>query len=163
AQLVDTITQAHVWAERYEPGANDIFSVQDEIARAVASTLEGRIAASGAEHARRKPTNDWVEYDYFLQGRAQFHQYNYAEGDPFFARAVELDPGYAQAYAFRVHTLLGRYWKDLELGNKEQAMSCAQKALSLDDTDSWCQMAMGFVLTHHGKRDLAGPYLDRAV
>jgi TolB-like protein len=69
AQLIDAATQSHIWAERYEPVANDIFAVQDEIARAVASTLEGRIAASGAEHTRRKPTKDWAAYDYFLQGR----------------------------------------------------------------------------------------------
>lgn len=163
AQLVDAVTQAHIWAERYEPTAQDIFAVQDEIARAVAATLEGRIAASGAEHARRKPTGDWVAYDYFLQGRERFHHYQYVEAEPFFARAAELDRGYAQAFAFRAQTLLGRYWRNLESGAKEEAMSCAERALSLDDTDAWCQLAMGFVLTHHGKRDLAGPYFDRAV
>ena len=42
-------------------------------------------------------------------------------------------------------------------------MSCAQQALSLDATEPWCHMTMGFVLSHLGKRDLAGPHFDRAV
>jgi TolB-like protein len=162
-QLIDAVTQTHVWAERYEPIANDIFAVQDEIARAVASTLEGRVAASGAEYARRKPTNDWAAHDYFLQGREQFHRYHFVEAEPFFARAVELDHGYAQAYALRAGALVGRYWNDLKPDTMDEAMSCAQRALSLDDTDPWCQMMMGFVLTHRGQRDLAGPYFDRAI
>jgi TolB-like protein len=94
AQLIDAATQAHIWADRYDRQAQDIFTIQDEVTRAVASTLEGRIAASGAEQARRKPTNDWVAYDYFLQGREHMYRYQAAEAEPFFARAIELDSGY---------------------------------------------------------------------
>jgi Flp pilus assembly protein TadD len=49
------------------------------------------------------------------------------------------------------------------VSGKEQAMSCAQQALWLDATEPWCHMTMGFVLSHPGKRDLAGPHFDRAV
>lgn len=46
---------------------------------------------------------------------------------------------------------------------KDAALESAAKALSLDEGDPWCQAMMGFVLTHRGQRDLAGPYFDRAV
>jgi adenylate cyclase len=59
--------------------------------------------------------------------------------------------------------LLGKYWYDLKAETKQEALACATKALALDDADPWCQMTMGFVLTHHGQRDLAAPYFDRAV
>ena len=68
AQLIDAMNRTQIWAERYDRENRDIFAVQDEVTAAVVATLEGRIAASGAEHARRKPTSDWVAYDYFLQG-----------------------------------------------------------------------------------------------
>ena len=47
----------------------DMFTVQDEVAQAIAVTIEGRMAASGAQRSRRKPTDDLAAYDYFLQGR----------------------------------------------------------------------------------------------
>ncbi len=162
-QLVDAATESHVWAERYDREVEDIFAVQDHMTRAIAATLEGRVAASGAERAKRRPTKDWAAYDYFLQGRERHHRYDFIGAEPLFARAVELDPGYAQAYAFRTHALLGKYWSDLKTETKQEALDCATKALALDDADPWCQMTMGFVLTHHGQRDLAGSYFDRAI
>ncbi len=162
-QLVDAATESHVWAERYDREVEDIFAVQDDMTRAIAATLEGRVAASGAERAKRRPTKDWAAYDYFLQGREEHHRFKFAEAEPFFARAVELDPGYAQAHAYRAHALLGKYWNDPKAETKQEALDCATKALSLDDADPWCQMTMGFVLTHRGQRDLAGPYFDRAI
>lgn len=98
-QLIDAATERQLWAERYDSRSEEIFAVQDDITRAIAATLDGRIAASGAERARRKPPADWLAYDYFLQGREQIHRYRFAEAEPFLARAIELDPGFAQAHA----------------------------------------------------------------
>jgi TolB-like protein/Tfp pilus assembly protein PilF len=163
AQLIDAMTESQVWAERYDREVGDVFAVQDDLTRAIVATIEGRVAASGAEQSRRRPTKDWVAYDYFLQGWDRFSRYQYAEAEPFFARAVELDPGYAHAYALRAKVMLGKYWRDLQTSTIEQALDCARKALALDDTDAWSHMAMGFVLTHRGQRDLGGPYFDRAI
>jgi TolB-like protein len=162
-QLVDAATESHVWAERYDREVKDIFAVQDHMTGAIAATLEGRVAASGAEQARRRPTKDWAAYDYFLQGRERQHRYDFIAAEPLFARAIELDPGYAQAYARRAHALLGKYWTDLNAEAKQEALASATKSLSLDEADAWCQMTMGLVLTHHGQRDVAGPYFDRAL
>jgi TolB-like protein len=162
-QLIDATSESHIWAERYDREANEIFTVQDDMTRAIAATLEGRIAASGAERARRRPTTDWVAYDYFLQGREQIHRYDYLAAEPYFGRAVELDLNYAQAHALRVKALLGKFWTNPETNTKDAALESARKAMSLDDTDPWCQSMMGFVLTHRGQRELAGPFFDRAV
>ena len=163
AQLINAASGNHLWAERYDRELTHIFAVQDDVARTIAATLEGRVAASGAEQAKRRSTRDWVAYDYLLQGRAQLNRYNLTEAEPFFARAIELDDGYAQAYALRAEALIGKYWHDMRADTMEQAMDCAHKALLLDDADPWCQLAMGFVLTHRGQRDLAAPYYDRAI
>jgi TolB-like protein len=69
AQLIDAIDRSQIWAERYDRDSQDIFAVQDEVTGAIVATLESRVAARGAEYARRKRTDDWAAYDYFLRGR----------------------------------------------------------------------------------------------
>ena len=69
AQLIDGVSSAHLWAERYDRDVEDVFAVQDEIARTIATTLEGRVAASGIVAAKRKPTRELAAYDLFLRGR----------------------------------------------------------------------------------------------
>jgi TolB-like protein len=162
-QLIDAVTQAHVWGDRFDSEGTDVFDLQERLARAIASTLEGRIAASDAESSRRKSVALWAAYDHFLQGREEYHRYRYVEAEPFLARACEIDPNYARAHALRAKTLLGRFWRDLDDRIKDEACACAETAIRLDDIDPWAQMAMGFTLTHCGKREEAGPYFTRAV
>ena len=130
AQLVDTSTGTQVWAERYERRNEDIFEVQDAVAGAVVATVEGRIAARGAEHARRKPTEDWAAYDFLLRGRECNHHYRVAEGERFFARAVEIDPGYVQAHAWRAVMLGVMYLHDEQEETLAAAFRSAREALS---------------------------------
>jgi TolB-like protein len=86
AQLIDAETLNHIWAERYDRDIQDIFAVQDDVTRTIVASLEGSVAASGAEHARRKPAADWIAYDFVLQGRECLHRYQVAEAEPLFAR-----------------------------------------------------------------------------
>ena len=101
AQLIDATSEVHIWADRFDRKLEDIFDVQEEIARTVAATVEGRVSAAGIEQLRRKPTADWVAYDYFLQGRDLVNRSRMAEGEEMLAKAVKLDPTYAHAHAFR--------------------------------------------------------------
>jgi hypothetical protein len=98
-----------------------------------------------------------------MSGDPRAYRYKPIEADPFFARAIELDPGYAQAYARRSMALVGRYWHDRRAETMQQAVDHAQKALSLDDGDALNHVAMGYVLAHGGQLDLAGPHFDRAI
>jgi TolB-like protein len=163
AQLIDAVSQSHIWAEKYDRDIEDIFAVQDELTHAIAGTLEGRVAASGAGLIGRKPTEDWAAYDFFLQGRSLVDRYQMIEAESFFARAVELDPGYAHAHAWHAFSLVARYWQDRNPETMRRAETCARKALSLDDNDAWSHQAMGLVATHQWQFDLAGVHYDRAM
>jgi TolB-like protein/Tfp pilus assembly protein PilF len=162
AQLIDARTQSHLWAERYDREMRDIFAVQDEVTHAVAATLEGRIAASGAEHARRRPTRDWVAYDYFLQGRECVNDYRLEKADSFFARAIELDPDYVHAHAWRAIALGIKYLIDEQQETLDEASASARRALALDENDAWSHSAMGIVALRQQQLDLAGQHFDRA-
>jgi adenylate cyclase len=162
-QLIDASTQSHLWAERYDRDIQDIFAVQDEVTRTVVTTLEGRVAASGAEHARRKPPKEWAAYDYFLQGREHVNRYQDAEAGPFLARAIELDPGYVHAHAWRAMALANTYVHNEQQETLDAAWAGAQKALALDETDALSHQAMGLVALRARQLDLAGVHFDRAI
>jgi adenylate cyclase len=163
AQLIDAVSQSHLWAEKYDRDIEDIFAVQDEVTHAVAATLEGRVAASGVEQARRKPTKDWVAYDYFLQGRERVDRYEMKDAEAFFARAVELDPTYVHAHAWRAIALTGMYMFDEQPEMLAQAFASARTALALDEDDAWSHEAMGYAALRSRQPDLAGLHLDRAL
>jgi TolB-like protein len=163
AQLIDAEAESHLWAERYDRDMQDIFAVQDEVARTIATTLEGRVAASGAEQVRRKPTRDWKAYDYVLRGRECDARYDHHAGEPLFARAAELDPGYAEAHGRRAVALVVMYWMEQRPELLRQAEVCAREALSLDENDAKSQEAMAYVLCHQRKFELSGSHFDRAI
>jgi TolB-like protein len=165
AQLIDTLTKGHLWAERYDRPVEDIFSVQDDVAAAIAATLEGRIAARGAESVRRKPTKDWSAYDYFLQGRELVHRYRSAESVEWFERALTLDPDYVHAHAWKSMALVSMYviggWQNsATLGD---ALMSARRAVELDEADGWSHQAMGYALLWNGRIDMAGTHFAQAI
>jgi TolB-like protein/DNA-binding SARP family transcriptional activator len=165
AQLIDADSEGHLWAERYDRPAEEIFGVQDEVASAIAATLEGRIVATGVELAKRKPTKDWRAYDHFLQGRELMHRYRTIEAERCFDCAIALDPDYAHAHAWRSLALTGKYVIEgkQRLADLENGFADAQHALALGDADAWSHQAMGFALMWRGQLDLAGAHFDRAI
>jgi TolB-like protein len=163
AQLVDAATGHHVWAERYDRDLQDIFAVQEDLARAIAATLEGRIAASGADLAGRKPTQHWGAYDYFLRGRECVNRYDTTAAEPLFRRAIELDPNYAQAYTWQSLVYVIGYFDDGRSATLAEALRFADKAMLLDPADACSHRAVGLVSMIMKRLDLAGIHFDRAV
>src|SRR5262249_18115696 len=165
AKLIDAESAGHLWAERYDRPIAEIFAVQTEIAAAIAATLEGRIAAHGAEFVRRKPTANWNAYDNFLKGRELDHFNKSFEAEPYFARAVALDPNYVHAHAWRSIALTVNYTLDGQRNPSiiEAAVRSAQRALELDDTDAWAHEAMAYARLRQRQLQLAGLHFDRAV
>jgi adenylate cyclase len=163
AQLIDANSGDHVWAERYDRSMQDIFTIQEEVARTIAATLEGRVVASVVDKVKRKPTPDWQAYDYFLQGRGLDHKYYPAGAEALYARALELDPGYGHAYAFRAIALAVMHWGTEDHDLLRRADECAQKALSIDANDAWSQYAASYVSLCQSKFDLALMHSKRAL
>jgi adenylate cyclase len=164
AQLVEAARGDQLWAEHYDRDMHDVFAVQDELAQAIAATIEGRMAASGAQRSRRKPTSDLAAYDYFLQGRESIER----RGDPAIAarslrRAIELDPGFAQAHAWLSQLHLFMFLVELRPELLHEAIVLARKALSFDEADALSHRAIGYAYMIGGQHELAGIHLDRAV
>ncbi|THK35579.1 adenylate/guanylate cyclase domain-containing protein [Ensifer sp. MPMI2T] len=167
AQLIDARTGNHVWAERYDREAQDIFAVQDEVVAAIVATVEGRTVAAAASQVRKRPTSSWTAYDFFLQGRELDDVRGCAnmekESVPLFERAASIDPDFAQAHALLAIALLGRYWFDADPQTLQEASSAAERALELDSNDPTVHQAKGMVTVWLRQHERAGIHFDRAL
>src|SRR5207245_9801372 len=67
-QLIDTRTDAHIWAEQYDRDLNDLFAIQSEIAQEVAERLNAKVTSAERLAIEEKPTNDLVDFE--LNSRA---------------------------------------------------------------------------------------------
>ncbi len=101
AQLIDASTGAHLWAERFDGGLQDIFDLQDQVAARVVGEIAPKLELAEIERAKSKPTDSLDAYDYFLRGMANVNQWTRAANDEalrLFYKAFELDPGFGSAY-----------------------------------------------------------------
>jgi adenylate cyclase len=140
-QLIDGEADAHLWAERYDRELNDIFALQDEITAAIVAVLPGRVEAAARERVERKPTDNMAAYEYVLAAKVLHHRSSKADNAEalrLIERAIELDPKYAHAHAWRA-CIFGQMitygWCELDAGLRtiEDEVS---RALALDDNDS---------------------------
>jgi TolB-like protein len=161
-QLIDAAAGTHLWAQRYDRALDDIFALQDDVAALIASMVEGRAQADSASRTRRQPPGDWGAYDYYLQGRAHFYQYELDKSESLFYRSVQLDPAFAQSHAFLAQALVGRFWYDNDPRTLHKALEAARTALLLDRGDGVCHQSMGLVLTHMHRHADAGVHFERA-
>ena len=167
AQLIDTETGAHLWAERYDRTLEDIFEVQDEVVRAIAAAIPGHVARAATTYVRRKPPANLTAFDYFLKGR----WYNY-EGSAtiihsmeFLAKAIEADPNYAVAHAL----LANGYAYSIYIRPTDpeemiaNAVRHAARAIALDDSDSEVQGIVAATFVMCGDHARADFHSGRAV
>ena len=172
AQLIDAGTGGHLWAERYDRPEADLFAVQDEVARSVASALGGwygRLAMARREEARRKPPASLEAFDLYLLGLEQEHRYtrtSMQEAIRLFSRAVELDPGFARAWAMLgvAHGMAAASGLvDDPLAANRLWVEYAKKAADLDPFDAFTQCQIGGVRALEGDLQGAEAALDRAL
>jgi serine/threonine protein kinase/tetratricopeptide (TPR) repeat protein len=103
AQLIDTRSDTHVWAEQYDRDLNDLFAIQSEIAQKVAAQLHVKITPAEKQAIQRKPTGDLVAFDLYsrandiLSGKNSRPQ-DFAQAVDLLNRAVARDPSFLEAY-----------------------------------------------------------------
>ena len=140
-QLIDAVTGAHIWADRFERDLTDVFALQDEVTVAVVSAIQPKLLQTEMEIATRRRPENLTAYDYYL--RAMQHYYlttreGLAEALRLAHRALELDPrfGLVAALAGTCHmqNVLFGYAIDPQLERKE-AVRLVRLALSIDDSD----------------------------
>ena len=102
AQLIDALTDHHLWAERYDSKIGQIFALQDQITQKIVSALAVKLTGSEKELAVQKGTDNVAAYDEFLRGWAYYLRFtpeDFVKAFASFKKAIELDPNYSRAYA----------------------------------------------------------------
>jgi TolB-like protein/Flp pilus assembly protein TadD len=140
-QLIDAVTGAHIWADRFERDLTDIFALQDEITVAVVSAIQPKLLQTEiAMAARRRPEN-LTAYDFYLRAMQQYYsstREGYAEAIRLAHRALDLDPRFGLAAALagicHMNNVLSGYAIDPQF-ERNEAVRLLHLALSLDDSD----------------------------
>jgi TolB-like protein len=150
AQLIDAVTGGHHWAERYDRELGDIFATQDEITRSVVAAIEPRLlAAEGIRTLSRSP-DDLGAWERVVRAENdvwRLTRVDYATAIKGLEQTVEIYPDYAPArsrLAFRLLFSAHMGWVDREYGLLTGRRH-ANRAIELDDCDSWGQIALGYL------------------
>jgi len=167
AQLIDGATGLHAWAERYDRNLDDIFALQDEIATAIVKALKLKLLPEEKKAIERRGTTNAEAYKIYLMAHEMRMRGNI--GSPRWSetiirlcnRAVEIDPGYARAWALMAVAQRIRHMMLASEGDSGRA--AAEKALALDPAlaDSHC--AMAGVLHAEGRDDEALLEVEKAI
>jgi adenylate cyclase len=169
AQLVDSETGSHLWAQRYDRDLDDIFSVQDEVTKAVVMAIEPELASAERQRARRKPAESLGAWECYQRGLWHAYRYdaeNNAKADAFFRRAINLDPNFSSAYAGQAYAIYYGVILGLFPDPKDQiarALGIAKTAVSLDPNDAFAHVALGRVYLLVGEHESSLAELEDAL
>ena len=168
-QLIDAELDRHVWAERFDRQIEDVFAIQDEVVASIVATLAGRVEAASRDRAKNKPTDNMAAYECVLAGKTLHHRRSpeaNKQALEMLERAIQLDPGYAHAHAWKA-CVLGQAWyngwaKDRDATWKV-VMAELEIALGLDENDSDVHRILAAVNLVRGDHDQATYHQTRAL
>ena len=175
AQLADAVTGAHRWAERYDREIKNVFAVQDEIARTIATILAAHVNKAEIERTLNKPPAAWQAYDYYLRAVDAYMAFwpSYKVADLYEVRrllekSLAIDPKYARAWARLGGTHLSAWINShdphhLDPTALDQAHELVLKAVQLDPNLPEAQAILAHVLSRRPEHDAAIAALERAM
>jgi adenylate cyclase len=167
AQLIDTVSGGHLWAERFDRAIDDIFAVQDEIAAAVVRALSVRLLPDEHHAIRQRETTNAHAHDLYLMARRYF--VSGAQGDSrtlesivrLCQRAIDLDPEYARAWAWMA--LAQSALKFVHDGAGDGGAAAVQQALKLNPELGDALAVKARLLSEQSREEEALACVERAV
>ncbi len=168
AQLIDTKSEGHVWAERYDRDLHDIFSLQDEVREKIVKALAVQMTTDDEKRIMMKDTDNLEAYDYYLKSSDLCDSKdleNLEEGRKLLRKAIALDPNFAKAYAALGKTYFTQWVfggdKDMAILNK--VYEYGQKAITInkDEPSGYSQLAHYYLWTK--QHDSAIEEIQKAI
>ena len=167
-QLINALTDAHLWADTYDRKLTDIFAVESDIAKTIAETLQAKLTGSEKSSIAKAPTANPEAYELYLKGR--FFWNKRTGGDlrksiEYLKQAIAKDPNYALAYAALADSygLLRFYGGASPAESIVPATAAAKKALELDDSLAEAHASLGLIATEELEVHRGVSELERAV
>jgi adenylate cyclase len=152
-QLIDALSGAHIWAERYDRELTDIFAVQDELTQEIIAALKIKLSASEKMRIAAGGTKNVDAHDFFLKGRElvtgnKRDREMFVDANAFLRRAIELDPNYAGPYAALGWAYVMDYqnrWSDHPETSLDEAQRLVDEAIARDDNDPFVHYVASLV------------------
>ena len=168
AQLIDGAHNDHVWAERYDRDLNDIFAIQDEISHAIVDALKVKLLPEEKKAIEQHGTENVDAYNLFLMARQTY--ITGSEGDPrtvdaiirMCRRAVEIDPNYADAWAFMALAEVNLRWRVGRQGG-DGGLASAERALELNPNLAVAYAIKAKSLSEQNRNDEASGEIEIAL
>jgi adenylate cyclase len=166
AQLIDSKTGGHVWADRYDRELTDIFAIQDEISKAIVAALRVKLLPDEKRAIETRGTSNVEAYNLYLMARQQWITGDYSDvrRDESIARickqAVSFDPGYAQAWALMA---LAQAQLRAMHGKDADALQAAERALSIDPNLAEAHSVRAQLLAEQGEQAEANQEIEAAL
>ncbi len=168
AQLIQTHSGDHVWAEKYDFNFDDVFDVQDELASTIVSVVAGRVNRRAEDTAKRKRPSDMAAYDCLLRGLEHHRLGGVTREDAeqayhWFDEAVRKDSQFGRAYAWKACSLAAVIeWTGDEKA-WDEVFEIGYKGIELDDEDAECHRIAGSLHLYTRKYDEAKYHFERAL
>jgi adenylate cyclase len=174
AQLIDAVTGAHRWGERYDRELHDVFAVQDEVARAIVVILAAHVKRAEIERALLKPPVAWEAYEYYLRGTEAFFLHrsrrtkaSLNDARRLLGQSLAIDPDYARAYAMLSWAQTQAYTEPfdgdyLSPAALDRALELAETAVHLDPLLPQARAQLGAILIYKSQHDAGIVEFERA-
>ena len=167
-QLINAMTEAHLWADTYDRKLTDIFAVESEIANAVADALQAKLTGSEKSSIAKAPTANPEAYELYLKGRFFWNKRSGADlrkAIEYFNQAIAKDPNYTLAYTGLAdsYLLLPNYGNASTQESITPARAALKKALELDDSSAEAHASTGLLDLLEVRLEPAIIELERAV
>ena len=170
-QLINASNDQHLWAEKYDRDIEDIFSVQDEVANAIANALRIELSDEEARMISKTQTESIEAYDYYIKGRTLSYFYEVQkniEAIEFYKKAIEIDPQYSLPYAGISRVRMSQFTfqfmdQDFSAFALKEAEEFAKKAVMLGPNEAETNFALGFFYNATQQFDLAFTSFNKAI
>jgi TolB-like protein/Tfp pilus assembly protein PilF len=150
-QLINALSDAHLWAETYDRKLTDIFGVESDIAKSVADALKAKLTGSEQTKMSKRPTENSEAYELYLKGRFFWNKRTGEDlktAADYFQQAIKVDPNYAAAYAglAQTYVVIPLFAAGIPRDYFPKAKDAAQRAIELDETSAEAHTALGLLL-----------------
>lgn len=165
-KLIEASSDRPVWSEQYRREVVDVFDLQNEVARKIADAVQATVTPAEQEQIEKKPTDNLVAYDYYLQALDPYHtmtREGLEKAIGLFEKAIEEDPEFSLAYA---KVAISYYFLDVYKKQKkytEEINTYSDKALLFDSKSDESLIAKALYYMQIEDYRLAVPHLEKAL
>jgi len=170
AQLIDALTAAHLWADRFDGSLEDVFELQDKVASSVAGVIEPALQAAEIRRATGRPTNDLTAHDLYLRALQQVfssEKRGYTDALDLLRQAIDRDPRYGPALALAALSYYALHvtgWTDDRETSRREGVDLARRAVRAAGDDAGTLGTAAYVLGYFGEDlDAAIPLIERSL